>query len=301
MEYEYNPTDQHGPQTARPHRCPAMNGYSNNSITPFSYSGYNQRQGSSDLSVFTNYNLDRPSAFRNPPHYPQQSPFQFTLSDSRIRLPAPNVHLAAPTRPDESSAPASALYSSLGRPNFESSNVSGLPIQSSNPHPIPSDLGSTPLRPSELASNSSTASTQSDSSSSGSTQVAAPASQSEPIQQRPGQSSSGLPEPRVQLPPLPAAQNRRTQQALAGYAWYQGLSAANYEAMHAAVDSDSVRPRVDSESARLRRMNILAEGRESQLLRGRFDGKRVASKKAVQSLEKVDVASLEDGEKSMLP
>lgn len=44
-----------------------------------------------------------------------------------------------------------------------------------------------------------------------------------------------------------------------------------------------------------------ALARQSQLLRGRMNNKRVASRKAIQSLEKVDVESLDDTEKSMRP
>lgn len=306
MEYEYNSTDQHGPQPTPTYRCPVMAGYLNeHPISPVSsYLGHgvhDHRQGPSDGNNSTNYSHNRSSTrVRHSPHHPE-SPFRFTPSSSWTQLPPPNVHLPAPTRPYQNVASAPTHYSGHSRPAFESINVLGSPVQSANPHPTPPvDVGSTTLRVSDIPSISSPASSQADSSSSSSTQSAAPASQSESTQ-RQGQSSFGLPSVATVQLPLPSNSRQRLSgdrraQALSTFARYRELSTPEYEALHAAATQSS---NEDRDNARYRYFGYYAERGESQILRGRYDGKRVASKKAVQSLEKVDVSSLEDTEKSM--
>ncbi|CAN8098635.1 unnamed protein product [Discula destructiva] len=79
------------------------------------------------------------------------------------------------------------------------------------------------------------------------------------------------------------------------------MGTAEYEAAHAVStqtsDDDSDRETV-ARPYTLGAYGYLHAHRQSQILRGRMNGKRVASKKAVQSLEKLDVDDLQDTEKT---
>lgn len=263
---------------------------------------HDQRTGPNAGNTFNSFSLNNRSSRFAQPSGNSETPFQFTSSSSSSgnRLFTPNFYLPAPSPPRQSLGPTSTHHHSHSRSNFDSSEPSNSPAQS-HPHPTPSDLVSTSLPPNDQSSISSSTSAQDDSDSSSSTQPAAPASHSEPTQSQ-NQGSTRLPVPRVRLPPPHNSRQRlsedRPAEALGTFARYREIGTPEYEALHAATRQSS---NGDSDGARQRWYGYLAEGRQSQILRGRFNGKRVASRKAVQSLEQVDVGSLDDAEKSMWP
>lgn len=115
-----------------------------------------------------------------------------------------------------------------------------------------------------------------------------------------------LPAPgsRTRVPPA----DQGLTMALGHYARYRGLTdyyeVTDFEAPHGPAsqtsDDDSDRDFSPSPYAAANHA-YLRTARQSQILRGQMNNKRVASKKAIQSLQQVDLDSLPDNEKSMCP
>lgn len=215
----------------------------------------------------------------------------------------PSLDISPPATMAPSSGPTSAsLASAADRQVFPSPNVSP-PHTRSLPTPIVESPGHDTYSPSP---SSSSAHPQTSSTASVSAQHE---DQSSSV--RPPQSHSTV---RVRLPAPGNGRQRnspneqRLTMTLGHYARYRDVAdyyeGTENEAAHATAsqtsDDDSDRdfspnPYISAGHTYLR------NARQSQILRGQMNNKRVASKKAIQSLQQVDVDSLPDTEKSMSP
>lgn len=337
MDYEYDSQSMSGAHTdpmrpgGRISRCPAL---SHSPWSPFP-SGHHYygspghigwQQGPYNTNHLTGYNPAQQMSFGYPAHLGPRGPSLPTP------LPEPRSSLSLSSRPQETAVPAPAAYN-LNRYAGASPSEPSPAVAASSPGTAstsPNSAVDRQVSPSSIISPPQTrgqpipavASPGTDAYSSPSLTASAPTSQSRSSTLssalREGQSPSGRPPPnqstaRVRLP-APGTRQRvpsndqRLTLALGNYARYRDvaeyLEMAGYEAAHAAASqaSDDDRDRdLGLRPYGLVGQAYLHNARQAQVLRGQITNKRVASQKAVQSLQKVDVDSLPDTEKSMWP
>lgn len=334
MDFEYNSQPMSGLQAdpirtgGRISRCPALMHSSWSSFSAASYHGppthVGWQQGPYHTNHLTGYN----------PHH-MSSDYATHLA---ARTPSLPNHLPEPRgshlpRPQETAIPAPAVYNptryatgvALLDPSPPATTASSPGATSASPTSAPDHQVSpfSRLSPPHIRAQTIPAAENPglDAYSVPSPPALASATQAQsssfsPAQNEDQSSSARPPHPhstaRVRLPApghsrqrLPP-NDRRLTMTLGHYARYRDVAdyfeVTEYDASHAPAsqtsDDDSdrdfgSRPYASAGHA------YLQSARQTQILRGQMNNKRVASKKAIQSLQKVDVDSLSDTEKSM--
>lgn len=311
-------------------RCPAL---AHRSWSPFSSAPYHVspphhvgwQQGSYNTNHLNGFHAQHMSSGYSG-YFPPRAP---SLSN---HLPEPRGPYSSRTQ--ETDAPAPAVHDPSGyavgvalldAPAPPATATSpGATSVSPNPSAAPQEASSSRLSPPHTRAQPTSAveGLRSDAySSSSPSPVDNP--QTRPTAFNPGQREDHIPSvrplqslstARVRLPApgnsrhrMPPAEQGLTM-ALGHYARYRGLAdyyePTDFEAPQAPAsqtsDDDSDRDFSPSPYASASQA-YLRTARQSQILRGQMNNKRVASKKAIQSLQQVDLDSLPDNEKSMCP
>lgn len=333
MDYEYDSQNMSGSHTdpmrtgGRISRCPALAHGSWGSFSSGPYyaspSHMGWQQGAYNTNHLSGLNSHQHMSFGGyHAHLPAQGP-------SLHPLPEPRGSHSS--RPQETAVPAAAVYNPRRYAGLSLPDLSPPPVTASSPDAtsaLPPPAADRQVSPSSTLSSlpasgqphpaAETSGPDANSSPSppSSTPASQPLSTTSSSAQREGQNPSAR-SPHAHSTArvrLPAPGNIRQRMTLGNYARYRDvadyLELAEYQASHAAHAAHAARTASqtsDDDSDRdfdPRAYNsfgpaYLQTARQSQILRGQMNNKRVASKRAVQSLQKVDVDSLPDNEKSM--